>query len=88
MSLVVYRDLPDQIAIHWDGSGNPDNFAPKALAAFGLPFLFVAINLFSKLNLFNDPRRAYTSPVMYKRLLGCLLFCLWSWFPLRFSCLG
>ncbi|NLL49461.1 MAG: DUF1648 domain-containing protein [Firmicutes bacterium] len=64
MSLVVYRDLPDQIAIHWDGSGNPDNFAPKALAAFGLPFLFVAINLFSKLNLFNDPRRAYTSPVM------------------------
>ncbi len=64
MSLVVYQDLPDQIAIHWDGSGNPDNFAPKALAAFGLPFLFLGINLFSKLVLYNDPKRAYTSQAM------------------------
>ncbi len=64
MSIVVYQDLPDQIAIHWDGMGNPDNFAPKALAAFGLPFLFLGINLFSKLVLFNDPKRAYTSQAM------------------------
>lgn len=64
MSAIVYPDLPDQVAIHWDGSGNPDGFAPKALAAFGLPFLFVALNLFSKLRLLNDPKRAYTSQAM------------------------
>ena len=64
MSLVVYPDLPEQVAIHWDSTGNPDNFAPKALAAFGLPFVFLALNLFSKLKLFNDPKRAYTSQTM------------------------
>jgi len=64
MSMVVYHDLPDQIAIHWDAMGNPDNFAPKALMAFGLPFLFLGINLFSKLLLLNDPRRANASPAM------------------------
>ena len=47
LSLVVYRDLPEQIAIHWNNSGTPDRFAPKAAAAFGLPALFLAINLFS-----------------------------------------
>lgn len=64
MSVAVYSELPDQIAIHWDSSGNPDNFAPKAVAAFGLPFLFLAINVFSKFRLFNDPRRANTSQAM------------------------
>ncbi|MGI6651921.1 MAG: SdpI family protein [Limnochordia bacterium] len=64
MSIVVYDELPDQVAIHWDGSGEPDNFVPKAAAAFGLPFLFLAINLFTKLSLFNDPKRANTSQVM------------------------
>jgi uncharacterized membrane protein len=64
MSLAVYDELPDQVAIHWDGSGQPDNFVSKALAAFGLPFLFLSINLFSKLSLFNDPKRANTSQMM------------------------
>lgn len=64
LALVVYNDLPEQIAIHWNSAGTPDNFAPKAVAAFGLPFLFLVINLFSKMILFNDPKRANTSQAM------------------------
>jgi uncharacterized membrane protein len=64
LSLAVYADLPEKIAIHWNGAGTPDNFIPKPLAAFGLPFLFLAINLFSKLRLYGDPKRANTSQAM------------------------
>ena len=64
LSFAVYNDLPEQIAIHWDSTGNPDNYFPKALAAFGLPFLFLAFNIFSKLRLYNDPKRANVSKTM------------------------
>ncbi len=64
LSIVLYNDLPQQIAIHWDSAGNPDNFAPKAVAAFGLPFLLAAINLLSKLKLYHDPKRSNTSQAM------------------------
>ncbi len=64
LSFALYNDLPEQIAIHWNSAGNPDNFVPKPLAALGLPFLFLIINLFSKVHLNNDPKRANTSQAM------------------------
>jgi len=63
-ALAIYNDLPEQIAVHWDTMGNPDGFAHKAAAAFGLPALFVVINLVSKLALYTDPKRANTSEPM------------------------
>ena len=58
LSFIVYKNLPKQIAIHWDNTGTPNTFVPRAIAAFGLPFLFLSINLLSKLRLYNDPKRA------------------------------
>lgn len=55
-SVVIYQSLPDQIAIHWDSAGVADNDVHKAVAAFGLPVIFLAINLFSKMRLLNDPK--------------------------------
>jgi len=64
LALAVYEDLPAQVAIHWDFAGNPDNFAPKAAAAFGLPFIFMALNIILKLFLYNDPKIENTSKPM------------------------
>lgn len=64
LSVVLYTDLPERIAIHWNGAGVPDNFVPKPLAAFGLPLLFLAVNLISKTLRGNDPNLANTSVVM------------------------
>lgn len=64
LSFILYNELPEQIAIHWNSVGNADNFVHKAVAAFGLPFLFLAINLFSKIRLYNDPKQSNTSQVM------------------------
>ena len=57
LSIAVYNDLPEQIAIHWGVSGDPDNHIPKAIAAFGMPFLFFVLNIVSKARLNNDPKR-------------------------------
>ena len=64
LSIVVYNELPEQIAIHWNSAGNPDNFVPKAIAAFGMPFLFFVLNIASKARLYNDPKRADASQTM------------------------
>ncbi len=56
ISLVVYDKLPDQIAVHFDSAGNPNNYMHKAIAAFGLPFLFMAINLYTHFRVNKDPK--------------------------------
>lgn len=69
-SCVVYPQLPEQIAVHWNNAGEPNGFLPRAAAAFGLPFLFVVINLFSKLRLENDPSRTDRSHSQAIRMLS------------------
>ena len=64
LSLVVFNDLPEQIAVHWNNAGEPDVHFPKAIAAFGLPLIFFVINLYSKIRLLNDPKRTDTTNVL------------------------
>lgn len=71
LSVLLYGELPEQIAIHWNAAGTPDNFVAKPYAAFGLPVFFLVVNLFSAFVLFHDPKRANTSKVMQ-------LFALWT----------
>lgn len=68
LSLILYDRLPDQVVIHWNAAGEPDDYASKAFAAFGLPFIMAAINMFTHFMLNNDPKRA-NSPVALK-LMG------------------
>ncbi|MGN0738818.1 MAG: DUF1648 domain-containing protein [Treponema sp.] len=42
--IAVYNRLPEQIAIHWNFSGEADNFAHKAVSVFGLPLLCAVLN--------------------------------------------
>lgn len=57
LSIAVYNDLPPQVAIHWDIRGNADNYAPKALAAFGLPLFFMVINIIINIFFYRDVKR-------------------------------
>ncbi len=69
-SLMVYNDLPEQVAVHWSSAGIPNNYVSKAMAAFGLPVLFMVINIFTQIRLYNDPKRTNVSQVI-------LLFAAW-----------
>lgn len=55
-ALLVFEKLPPQVPIHFDAAGNADNFLPKAVAAFGLPLLMAAINMYTHFRLNEDPR--------------------------------
>lgn len=61
-----YSSLPDQIPIHFNGSGNPDDYSGKAWI-FSFPIASVAIFLlFTGLNILfvvsKDPRRYINLP--------------------------
>ena len=56
LSAVLYSRLPEQVAVHFNNSGEADNYLPKAVAAFGLPLLLAAINLYSHFRLNKDPQ--------------------------------
>lgn len=66
LSAALYSRLPAQIAVHWDSAGNPDGYAHKAFAAFGLPLLLLGIHLITLLSIRNDPKRANASAAIKK----------------------
>lgn len=47
--LALWSALPEQMAIHWGASGNPDNHVPKPLAVLGLPAFGAATIAFTRL---------------------------------------
>ncbi|GAB6926554.1 SdpI family protein [Paenibacillus sp. JCM 10914] len=64
LSLSMYDRLPDQVAVHWDIAGNPDNFMPKAVAAFVLPVSMAVLNLVVYVLISLDPKRNNAAPVL------------------------
>ncbi|MGH0053163.1 MAG: SdpI family protein, partial [Sphaerochaetaceae bacterium] len=64
-SLAVYDQLPDQIPIHFNATGEPDNYASKAFGAFGLPLLLALLNVIVQLALKTDPKRDTSSKLYH-----------------------
>jgi len=46
LGLALWDRLPNTIAIHFNFNNEPDNFASKSFAVFGLPILMVFIQVF------------------------------------------
>ena len=55
--LIMYKDLPDRMPIHWNMSGEPDNFAAKPFAVFGLPLILAFFHLICHIGASFDKRR-------------------------------
>ena len=56
LSVMLYPKLPTQIAVHFNNAGVADGYLPKAIAAFGMPVLFAAINLYVHFRINLDPK--------------------------------
>ena len=70
VGLYLWPQLPDQVPIHFDVQGQPDNYAPKALAVLGLPaFVAAAQGLLLAVTL-ADPKRANLTP----KIVGLFLW--------------
>ncbi|MDF2887177.1 MAG: hypothetical protein K0R23_1562 [Lacrimispora sp.] len=57
LSVILYKRLPEQVAVHWNSAGEINGYLPKAMAAFGMPVVFLLLNIFSNISLLYDPRR-------------------------------
>lgn len=56
LSALLYRQLPEQVAIHFNSAGAPDSYVPKAVAAFVLPVLLAAVNVYLHFRVTQDPK--------------------------------
>lgn len=45
IGLVVYPDMPEQMASHWNAQGEVDGFLPRFWGVFLLPFIFLVLGL-------------------------------------------
>ncbi|MEL7648342.1 MAG: SdpI family protein [Sedimentibacter sp.] len=64
MSIYFYDRLPEQMPVHWNIQGQPDNYASREFAAFGLPMLMAALNFMTHMFLNNDPKKANYSAAL------------------------
>ncbi len=44
--VILWNKLPDAIAIHFDMNNNPNNYASKHFAVFGMPIMMVLLQIF------------------------------------------
>ena len=68
LGLYFYKELPEQMPIHWNAAGEVDGYAPKMLTVFGFPVLFAVLELLMFFVILNDPKKQNQSNIM--RQLG------------------
>lgn len=84
LGVILYPQLPDSVAIHFDGAGVPNGWASKAAACFGLPVFLAVVNLICQVVIANDPNKgkisgkmltisAWTTPVISVLLCSATL---------------
>lgn len=64
LGVVLYPQLPEQIATHFDSHGVANGYSPKAFAVFGLPVFLAVINAICHVAIANDPKRSNSAPVI------------------------
>ncbi len=72
LSIAVYEQLPEEIAIHFDSAGNPNGYAPRFIGAFGIPLLMAGINFLVNFMLSHTPENG-NIPVAVKRITEWLI---------------
>ena len=64
LGLYFYKELPEQMPIHWNAAGEVDGYAPKMLAVFGFPVFFAVLELLMFFVILNDPKKQNQSNIM------------------------
>lgn len=62
--VLLWDQLPAQMATHFDSNGNPDGWSPKEFAVFGLPLLLLAVHWVCVAFTGQDPKNKNISDKM------------------------
>lgn len=68
VGLLLWNQLPDQMATHFDGAGEANGWSSKYAAVFGLPLFVAAVNAIVVICTEKDPKRAAYPKKMMKLL--------------------
>lgn len=64
LGIRFYKQLPDEMAVHFNSQNIADGFAPKWFALFGIPAFMILIHSFSVFTVKNDPKKNGHSKVV------------------------
>ena len=75
--IILWNRLPEQVAIHFGSNGEPDGWASRTVAVFGLPVFMAAINLVCAFATATDPKKQNIQPKVFKLILWICPLCSW-----------
>lgn len=87
--------FPDQVPIHFDFQGTPDNWMSKSAFFYGFPWFFVGMDAFVLVLTFREEKNRPGNPVLESVLMwlvpliegiaigGCMLFALYPHFQIE-----
>ena len=81
VGFILYPRLPEQMASHWNFSGEADGYSSKAFAVFGLPAMMLAFHLLLFFAMSADPKRGNMSEKLVR-------ICLWICPVISVLCCG
>ena len=69
IGLLLWDQLPEQLATHFNAAGQPDDYSPKIFAVVGLPVLMLVIQWIMVASTLTDPKKSNISPKMFDALI-------------------
>ena len=73
--LLLWNQLPDTIATHFDLNGVPNGWSSKPFTVFGLPLFLVALHLLCAFVTLADPRKKNIQEKLYRMVLWICPLC-------------
>ena len=65
IGLILWPQLPEEIATHFNASGVPDDYSPKIFAVVGLPLLLLFAHWLAVAAVIADPKKNNISPKVF-----------------------
>lgn len=66
IGVILWPQLPDEMATHFDANGIANGWSNKYFAVFGLPLFLVLVHLFCVAITLNDPKRSMAGTKMFE----------------------
>ena len=69
VGLILWSKLPEEIPVHFNSAGEPDNYASKAFAVFFIPLFLWVMHLLTGFITLADPKRQNISDKVFLLIL-------------------
>lgn len=69
VGLILWNQLPEQVATHFNFAGEADGWSSKAFAVIGLPLILVGVHVICTVATLADPRKQNISDKIFRLVL-------------------